>query len=186
MAIRIVDMNGQEQNWAWVQAKYGLVQIVSPGDVDAYRVVQLQEVESIIEMTCSVLDAEGRPVIGQQVAYMWPYPPTDEQLHTTDIYGVAKHTPGAGEKYWPPGPGPISWEVRGANSERIMGLGMLDGTNHYHLQVIMQFDGDGGGPGPGEGDIEKAIREVGAAIVAELVGIKRNLWAIGNKMPDLP
>jgi hypothetical protein len=166
MAVKIVDMNGTVKDWDWLEAKFGLVQIVSPGaGVTAYRVVQLQEVEGNTEMTCSVLDPDGRPVVGQQVAYMWPYPPDTELLHTTDVYGVAKHQPGPGEKYWPPGPGPSGWEVRGANTERILGLGMLDGTNHIHLQVIMRLDGEGGEePPPGTGELTDAIYALADAV----------------------
>jgi hypothetical protein len=178
VAIKIVDMNGNERDWAWVQARYGLVEVISPGDgADCYRVVQLQETTGNIVMTCSVLDKEGRPVVGQQVAYMWPYPPDSELLHTTNVYGIAEHTPGVGEKYWPPGPGPVGWEVRNAVSERILGLGLLDGTNHDHLQVIMRLDGGNEPPPPDQGDVAKAI----LAVAAELKRVANALWALAQK-----
>jgi len=136
--VKILDLSGTERDWAWVQANYGQVEI-EPISGDGYKVTQLVEVEGIMGFTCTVLDASGEPVAGQQVAYIWP---DGEAIEVTSSLGVAEHTSGAGEGYWPATKkGAICWEVRGATSERISGLGWLYGTNHRHLQVTMQWSG---------------------------------------------
>jgi lysozyme len=134
--VKVYDMNGTLRDWAWVQTTYGLVEILP---ADGYRVVQLNEIEGPMAFTCTLLSEAGAPVPGQQVAYIWP---DGEQIEVTNSNGVAEHSAGAGEGYAPPGPGPISWEVRSGTSDMITGLGWLLGTNHRHLQVTMRMEGD--------------------------------------------
>lgn len=171
MAVKVVDRFGNAHDWAWVRNVYGEVSI-APTEGDGYKVVQLTEVEGWMGATCTVLNAGGGAVVGQQVAYMWP---DGEAVEITNGSGTAEHIMGPGEGYWLPGPGPISWQVRGAASERISGLGWLNGTNHLHLQVLMQWNGGGEEPPPGEdGDVAEAI----LAVAAELKRGANALWAM--------
>jgi hypothetical protein len=178
VAIKVIDMHGNERDWAWVQATYGNVGI-SPIQGEGYRVVQLTEIEGWMGFTCTVLSEAGGPVVGQRVAYMWPAPPTDEVIEITNGSGTAEHQAGPGEGYFLPGPGPISWEVRGVASERISGLGWLGNTNHRHLQVIFRLsdDGEEPPPPPDGGGVAEAI----LAVAAELKRVANALWEISKK-----
>jgi hypothetical protein len=141
MAVKVIDKSGVQRDWAWAVAKYGEGLQISTFPGDGYRLVQLTEVDGIMAMTCTVLNEAGGAVVGQQVAYMWP---DGEALEITNGSGMAEHTMGAGEGYAPDSAaGPISWQVRGAPSERLSGLGWLWGTNHEHLQSIFQWTTEG-------------------------------------------
>lgn len=135
--VKVFDMYGAEQDWAWVTETYGLVKILLT-DI-GYRVIELHEIEGPMAFTCTLLSEAGAPVAGQTVAYIWP---DGESIEITNSNGVAEHSAGGGEGYAPPGPGPISWEVRGDDSDTISGLGWLYNTNHRHLQVVMQWNGE--------------------------------------------
>ena len=160
MGITIIDKNGIQQDWAWLQANYGPVTIDEPSGVtDYYRVIQFTEIEGPMAAQCTVLDAQGMPVVGQRVIYSWPGGPSqpgsgwDEQgaVEITNGLGVAEHTMGSGEAYFPPNKGPISWWVYGEGvSQRVSGLGWVGNTNHRHVQVIMRMSGSENGGGDGD------------------------------------
>lgn len=150
VVMRIVDMNGVERDWAWVQATYGPVAIEDPAVHPAvyFQVVQLVEIEGPMAATCTLLDDVGAPIAGGRVVYSWPGGPSlpdsgwDRKgvVHVTNGFGVAEHSMGQGEGYAPPTKGPISWYVYGeGESQRISGLGWLAFTNHRHLQTTMRL-----------------------------------------------
>jgi len=120
-----------------VQAEYGQVQI-DPITGDGYKVVQLTEEEGHLKFTLTLLNEAGGPVAGHPVAYVWP---DGEDCLTTQGNGVAEHTHGGGEGYWPPEEtGVIHWEVRGGvNAEVPRNFGWKKGTQYRKLQVTMQW-----------------------------------------------
>ena len=148
MDVTVIDRVGIQQDWAWVEANYGNVQI-APITGAGYRVIQVTEIEGPMAFTCTLLDINGAPVAGRQVAYIWP---DGQSIEITNGSGVAEHSAGGGEGYDPNTMvGPITWQVPDANSEAISGLGWLWGTNHRHLNVIMRWsEGDGPEPEPPE------------------------------------
>lgn len=173
--VLVFDMYGNEQDWDWIEATYGDVQIIEP-DGDHFAVTQLNEVEGIMGFTCTLLNESGGPVAGQQVAYIWP---DGEQIEVTNANGVADHTAGPGEGYWYPGPGPISWEVRGEQSDLIGGLGWLLGSNHRHLQITMQWNGGDDPPPPPddwEADTTERLERIEATV--------DDIWVLLNHIHD--
>lgn len=137
--IEVRDRAGKLQDMAWVKANYGNVEI-APIEGAGYRVVKLIETEGQIVFHATVLNDAGGPVSGIPVRYEWPDDHSDE---ITNGSGMAEHTAGGGEKYFPPAKGAISWQVREFPSEKIDGLGWLGGTQYRHLNPTFRWsEGD--------------------------------------------
>jgi hypothetical protein len=159
VSVKILDQYGNEQDWDWVIANFGPVEI-HPIDGPGYRVVQLTETEHILPMTATVLNTIGAGVAGIAVRYAWPDGHQDE---ITNSSGVAEHTPGGGERYWPPDKGPISWQVRDDPSDLIDGLGWLGDTQYRHLNVTFQWV-EGDDNGGGDGDYAEVLDRIASAL----------------------
>lgn len=168
--IHVIDINKQVRNWQYVLDTYGNVQIVSPIGA-AFRVVGVTEIEGMMAFQCAVQNAAGGAVVGQRVAYEHG---DVQDIEVTGGAGVAEHTAGAGEKYDPNyAQGPVTWRVLDAASEAIVGIGWLSGTNHRHLNVLMQWDEGGEPPPPPDGgDVVAAIDRLTAAIKGLTVTVK--------------
>lgn len=103
--------------------------------------------------------ADGSPVTGLRAAWYWPDAPEDPACGPaggvpagmtpgrcvsglTNAEGLIGHAMGEGAYYWPDQGqiGPHAIWVYGAAmpSDVVLGLGMLPGTNHEHLDAVMR------------------------------------------------
>ena len=144
--IRVFDYEGQEQDWAWLQETFGAVSIqAGSGSLCAS---ELRAVKDDATLMVRVLDAQGQPVEGITVVFYWPdapaLPPELVGCFELGVYAATKYYPdpgvgtvgfgmGPGAYYQPPAAGPHTVWVGVNGSECVLGLGMLWGTNHYHL-----------------------------------------------------
>jgi hypothetical protein len=105
----------------------------------------------------STRGANGRPAAGVNVAWYWPDAPENPAamptnglplqvrpnravIGPTNDNGDAGFGMGRGAYYWPTRDeiGPHAAWIAGANSDVILGLGMIAGTAHDHIDVIFQ------------------------------------------------
>jgi hypothetical protein len=142
----ILDKDGMEKDWDWVIDTFGALEIARAERGAAYRVCTLQEEH--VQVTIKVRAAEEEnPVPGVTVIRYWPDAPLlppemvdwhdrGDQLVTNDA-GLVEFVMGRGDKYFPPSPGASDvWVSDPAYASDLMkGLGMLDGTDHIHLNV---------------------------------------------------
>ena len=75
----IIDLQGQEQDWEWLIAHYGDVEL-QPAEVDevqaqVYRIVKLQAAEGPAVQVVTVRHADGYPLPGVRVVRSWPGAP---------------------------------------------------------------------------------------------------------------
>ncbi len=163
VSVKVIDKFGVEQTWDWVQAKYGNVQISDLAG-DGYVVTHLIETGGVTIFTATVLGARGGPVVGQQVAYIWP---DGRQVHVTNGSGVAEHQAGSGEMYDPTdgGTGPITWQVEGQPGQVVSGLGMPWGTDHDKLNPIFLWDSEEEEDPEEDGDIVDALYAIASVLM---------------------
>lgn len=105
----------------------------------------------------STRGANGRPAAGINVAWYWPDAPENPTamptnglplqvrpgravIGPTNDNGDAGFGMGRGAYYWPTRGeiGPHAAWIAGANSDVILGLGMIAGTAHDHIDVVFQ------------------------------------------------
>jgi len=100
------------------------------------------------------LAADGRPAVDMWLAWYWPDAPENpdampanglpagmrpnraDRPGVTNLNGDVGFAMGRGAYYFPPEIGPHAVWVWGANSDVILGLGMLGATNHDHLNLV--------------------------------------------------
>ena len=131
MERRIFDVQGQQQTEAWLLDKYGPIGTTAEADAE-YGIVELRErIDAPSTLVVTVKDKGGHPVPDVSVAFSWP----DGTVHgTTDPMGNVGFGMGGGAYYFPPQKGPHWIDAGGV---RVDGLGMLGGTNHDHLDVVL-------------------------------------------------
>ena len=162
---KIYDLRGTEQDWGWLGAAFGKVNLErteSPAGVDqVFRIVRLQVVEGTAIQRVWVLDQEGNPLEGVRVVRAWPdgpslprWAPPASRWHECGVYGVTNSSGeigfgmGHGDTYALPGTGTsAAWVAEDAGpSDLIDGLGMLEGEHPRHLDVTFQLQDMGAGP----------------------------------------
>jgi uncharacterized repeat protein (TIGR02543 family) len=131
MERRIFDVQGQQQTEAWLLSKYGPVETTAEADAE-YGIVELREkIDAPSTLVVTVKDKGGNPVPDVSVAFSWP----DGTVHgKTDNMGNVGFGMGGGAYYFPPQKGPHWIDAGGV---RVDGLGMLGGTNHDHVDVVL-------------------------------------------------
>lgn len=155
---KIFDQQGQEQDWDWLVATFGPIEIepaeTSEGVTQAYRIVKLQDSQGPAVQVVNVADADGVPTEGIRVVRHWPDAPElpawsppismwrDRGVYgPTNLNGDIGFGMGHGDYYFVPKHGASSvWVADEAGpADLITGLGMLGGTNHRHLDINYQL-----------------------------------------------
>ncbi len=131
MERRIFDVQGQQQTEAWLLSKYGRIGTTAEAGAE-YGIVELRErMDAPSTLVVTVVDKGGHPVPDVPVAFSWP---DGTVPGMTDPMGNVGFGMGGGAYYFPPGKGPHWIDAGGV---RVDGLGMLGGTNHDHLDVVL-------------------------------------------------
>jgi hypothetical protein len=189
MDIKVVDLQYNERDFAYAEAKYGVAfrrAEVEPGQ-KVYRLVELWEKTGHHSLITQVLDESGNPMDRVDVAFYWrdapdpPDPPTEVYSHDwhrnfvhgpTNVNGDVGPGMGRGAYHGEGEGGPHAVWVRDPNipSDVCEKLGMLAGTNHDHLDQKFQLVVAEGEPTPtptptpptppGLGDAEALAQEV--------------------------
>jgi hypothetical protein len=165
--VKIYDKAGNEQDWDWVEQKFGPVGIVCDEPDRPYGVSELREVEGPADLSVYVRDENGNLQEGVEVAFWWPDAPFDEGAmgvhcsYRRCVTGKTNHegrtglSMGSGSYYFPwahperPTPGPHAvWLYGERQSPVVTGLGMLGETEHIHLDVTMTKKADVPPPPP--------------------------------------
>jgi hypothetical protein len=161
--VKIVDCNGTQRDWQWLVANYGQPVIHRATAGLAWRLVELREVKDTLtsatrapsSLTVTTRQVDGRPAAGVRVAWYWPDAPFDTEATppnglpagmragravsgTTNLEGAVGFGMGNGAYYFPPHIGPHAAWIHGTNSDVILGLGMIGGTNHNHIDLVYQ------------------------------------------------
>jgi CRP-like cAMP-binding protein len=144
--LEVYDMNGSQQDLAWAAHWYGtrIERAPAPGPGGAvFRVVSLQEQEGPAAITVWVFDENNQPIVGADVMVNSPGGRQDSDKTKAD--GEWAFAMGRGsylEHYgYEGGVGPhdIYVSYQGYPSDKVVGLGMLGGTNHRHLNVSFKL-----------------------------------------------
>jgi hypothetical protein len=142
----ILDQHGSAQDEAWLQNKFGPVEISRTAPGPAFRVCVFKEIEGPATQVIKVTEKDV-PLPGIVQIRTWPdAPPLPSDLASWYDNGIAAPTDqkgevgwamGQGDYYFPPSGGAASAWVGDAAypSDLVRGLGMLGGTNHIHLDV---------------------------------------------------
>jgi hypothetical protein len=199
----VYDRHGNQQPWAWLEARFGPIVIHPKDPGPGWHCVALRENANLNQAerssaNVSAADAAaavirvhatgqaGDPAPGVLVAWYWPDAPGNpgagpanglpegmksgraDRPGTTNGAGDADFAMGGGAYYSPPNIGPHATWIYGAdvNSDVVLGLGMLAGTDHHSLWVDMQWD-PGDDPSPPETTgLRQALATLEAAIAA--------------------
>lgn len=192
VAIRVFDMENKPRNVAWAVIKYGVAFRQAEVEVGqkVYRLKELREKRGYHALVTQVLDGDGNPMPGVDVAFYWPDapdppdPPTGVGAHDwfkRFIHGLTGPNgdvgPGMGKgAYHEEGEGgPHAVWVRDPNipSDVCERLGMLAGTPHDHLDQVFELEIESAPPvTPPEGDDLAALTQRVAVIEGKLVAIK--------------
>jgi len=174
--MRIYDIDGNEQDWAWVQKEFGAVSVALAPDGPAWRVVELREADGYAAIL--VRGPEGR-----RVARWWPgeHPALPAELATWQANGVwcaikpeghCDFGMGSGDYYFPPAGG-ASWYWMEGASDCCQGWGMIGGTPHRHLDITFAWQDE---PQPNQPPV--------AVPRATVNGMKVALDGSGSHDPD--
>jgi hypothetical protein len=155
---KIVDLEGLERDWSWLLAEFGAVELeraeVSAGQKKVYRLVTLEVAEGPAAQIVNVIGPDGRPLEGIHIVRSWPEAPELTEWAATLSKGLDRgvHGPtnaegnlgfglGRLDHYLPPAAGPgVIWVAdQAAPSDVISGLGLLDGTDHRHVNLFFQL-----------------------------------------------
>jgi hypothetical protein len=153
----IIDQQGQEQDWAWLSDSFGDVAIeragAAEGHAHVYRVIRLRDTLGPAAQVVKVLDQAGLPLEGIRVVRHWPDAPELTGLVSpasvwrergvrgpTNANGEIGFGMGKEDYYAAASEGPAAvWVAEQAGpSDLISGLGMLELTNHRHLDIVFQ------------------------------------------------
>jgi hypothetical protein len=147
-ALTIYDLDGAEQDWAWLVATFGAVTLERGTAAASVRV--LRAIEGPSTLVVRIEDAGGDPLENVPVVFHWPDAPLlpPEQgacgldrglVIPTKDNGNAEFGMGPGAYYFPPAGGPhVVWVVA-EGTDCLRGLGMLGGTNHIHLDTVWRM-----------------------------------------------
>ena len=148
MTVKIYDVQGNVQSWAWLEEHYGPITIQSPGDGSCYRVVELREKHEDSAFIAQVRNSAGEPLQGVEVVFYWD---SAGSLHgagwleqgvsgPTNGNGDVGFGMGPGAYYTPPKQGPHKAWISGEGaSEMLEGIGMIAATNHNHINAAWQW-----------------------------------------------
>jgi hypothetical protein len=149
--VTILDVSAQPRDWGWVEETFGGVAIQhtsSCANGVVYAVTRLRELHDT-SLRVTVLDRNGNRVPNVPVAF-FGFESVAETIDTsgacrpnahveyTNQDGEANIPMGWGSAYIPPAAGYHAVWVMDSSSDCVTGLGMVDYTNHWHLNVTFQ------------------------------------------------
>lgn len=153
---KIIDHEGQERDWDWFVTNFGAITIercpATEGKV--FRIVKLRDSIGPAVQIASVRDEDSMPLIGVNLVRFWPDAPELPQwpapismwrrrgvIGPTNEEGNVGFGMGHGDYYFAPNAGASAlWVADGRGpSDFIIGLGMLGGTDHRHVDVFFQL-----------------------------------------------
>jgi hypothetical protein len=162
MTPQVFDVNGQQKDWAWLQAKYKCGMTAAPSG-SAFRLVRIDETVGPAVFIVNVRSDTGAPQQNQPVAQWWNGAEGDDR--STSLVGVGlqsvyhpraivERTNGNGDIGFPYGAGgvihengPYEFWVLSPSlpSDAATGLGWLGGTNHacpgrLTFQIVDEID----------------------------------------------
>lgn len=182
MDIEIYDYNGDLQDWDWLKAEFGDVQVhpvedefsVREGE-HIYKVCYLRAKSGDSACQINTKGLDGQNVVGETVIFGWadadPHGLVDNGHNWTGngIPGLTNETgdvgPGMGAFYSPADGerGPYWCWVYGLPSDYVDGLGMLAMTNHNHVDVgyreVIASEGEPPEP-PVDSDLLAAVKRI--------------------------
>lgn len=180
--LTIFDADGQERDAAWLESRYGAVNVRTSTAESGFRAVELRESIGPAVYVVKVLDEFGDPMDQEIVARHWPYREENYELETlpenewftrgvygpTNANGDIGFGTGGGDYYHPENgqQGATSLWVLEYPSDCVEGIGTLGGTEHAHLDVTFAWvEGDEEPPPPPPPPPDPDIEKVRALIV---------------------
>lgn len=148
--LAIYDKYGTLQDWEWLVSVFGPVSL--DRGTDAAKVIELREAGPYATLLIRVENSQGDPIVGKEVVVHWdgaPLLPPDKQacgeirgdVILTKETGSAEFPMGGGSYYYPDqgqaGPH-VVWIPRDG-TDCLHGLGMIAGTDHYHLDSVWRL-----------------------------------------------
>jgi hypothetical protein len=149
--VTVKDISAQVRDWRWVQQTFGGVAIQETSscpDGAVYAVTTLWEFHDTA-LRVTVLDRNGNLVPNVPVAF-FGFEASTETIDTpgacrpnahieyTNQDGEANVPMGWGSAYIPPAAGYHAVWIMNSSSDCVTGLGMVDYTNHWHLNVTFR------------------------------------------------
>ncbi len=147
--VTIIDISAQLRDWAWLHSTFGAVgmqEAVNCAGAAVYAVDTLREKHDV-SLRVTVLDRFGNRVPNVPVAF-FGFPDSvdtpgacrpNAHVVYTDQQGEANVPMGWGSAYIPPGAGYHAvWVMGSLASDCVTGLGMVDYTEHWHLNVTFR------------------------------------------------
>ncbi len=145
--VAIYDEDGILRDWDWLVSVFGAVTLDQ--GTGAAKVVELREAGQYATLIVHVEDSQGAPIVGQEVVFWYSTAPELQPYQQacglingvigyTKDNGNAEFGMSSGSYYFPSetvaGPH-VVWIVR-EGTDCLRGLGMLGGTDHYHLDSV--------------------------------------------------
>jgi hypothetical protein len=142
-----VDKDGNSRDLAWLEHRFGIVEHYATPEAEAYRLVELREVEGVHECKVTILDVRGNPEEGIPVSFR-RRDGGSGKLQETGSDGMARFPLESDAKYPVPGQGPYLSLIKkvAGNSDAVIGLGRVMRTSR-HLDVTFRL-AQGQAPSP--------------------------------------
>jgi len=147
--VTIRDIGGQARDWAWLSDRFGGVGVQEASNCPygaVYGVDTLWEYHDV-SLRATVLDGDGNRMPNVPVAFFGFGGTVDTpgacRPNATVVYtnqdGEASMVMGWGSAYIPPNAGYHAiWVMDSVASDCVTGLGMVDYTDHWHLNVTFR------------------------------------------------
>jgi hypothetical protein len=166
----VLDASGNVRSLDWLRAKYGPFVLYNPPPADGparvWRITTLREkCNAPATVVVKTLGLDGANAPGVKVAWYWPAAPADADAGpagapfdgVTPGHCVAGYANGEGDTGFAMGDGAYYYPDRGergphavwihgaeTRSDLFLGLGMLPGTEHDHIDVEFTLMDDSG------------------------------------------
>lgn len=149
--LAIYDKHGTLQDWDWLVDTFGDVPL--DRGTGTASVVELREVEGPSTLVLWLENANGEPIVGQEVVFYWPDAPELKEPHqqacglNQGVIGYTKENGevgfGMGDGAWyDPDAGEIGphqvWIVT-EGTDCLRGMGMILLTDHVHLDSVWRL-----------------------------------------------
>jgi hypothetical protein len=174
----IIDQQEQEQDWDWLSDSFGDITIeradAAGGHAHIYRIISLRDTLGPAAQVVKVLDQAGEPLEGIHVVRHWPDAPDLVDLVSpastwhargvhgpTNVNGEIGFGMGKDDYYAASSEGAAAvWVAdQAGSSDLVSGLGMLELTNHRHLDIVFQREDllpQAAAPDPSEAPVPRA------------------------------
>lgn len=171
--IAVYNAAGEPRSLDWLRAKYGPFIIYNPPPLpeghtaNAWKITTLREkCNAPAAVVVRTLGIDGAPLPGTKVAWYWPDAPADAECGPLGApfeevrpgRAVNGYANGEGDTGFAMGPGAYYYPDRGekgphatwihgdaTRSDLLLGLGMLPGTNHDHIDPEFSLVAEDGG-----------------------------------------